>query len=667
MKDAAPATLARPLWSRSFLRRIAVGSLLSTYAVLALAASLHKGPAFDEPAQLVAGYNNWQEHDFRLMAANGDFLKRWTTLPFLITKPNIVPVGSLEYHDGLAHPLGFLFFFQAGNSPELLLLQSRLMVLILGVALGLLIYICACEISGWIGGITALIIYCFSPSMLAFGAMVSPDIPLALALLGSTWSLWRLLHRVTWSRLLGSLVFLAMLALSRPSAIVIVPIALILFLLSLLNHQPLEWSIGRPRLVSSRTGQTAVFAGLLLVHGFAAWGAVWTNYDFRYIASPPTIPNVETANPTGTFHILPQGYVDGIQASLANQDTRKTFLDSAWNLTGWPHFLLSTAWQKNSPVLYFIVALGLCGGCAHLATIWPKRRSPVFSPPQDDAIHYYAIIPYVVLAVVYFLMIASSVKLGLRMTSPVLPALAILSGLGAAWVWNLRARWVRSLLVFLLVWRAGEALIIYPDYLAYFNPFVGGPAEGYQHLVDKSLDWGMDLPSLKLWLEQKNPKNSEPVYLAYFGTDDPAHYGIQCQRLPGYPEWSPRDRFALSAGYYAISATLFQTLYTQKVGPWNKEFENRYQTCLREMEKFDDTANYPAARAVLLAQYPPAYWDQLYTEYEQLRFARLCSWLRHHISPQAYAGYSILIWRLDATQLRSALTSVPAELADAPL
>ena len=42
-----------------------------------------------------------------------------------------------------------------------------------------------------------------------------------------------------------------------------------------------------------------------------------------------------------------------------------------------------------------------------------------------------------------------------------------------------------------------ESLYRWPNYLAYFNLLAGGPAHGYQHLADSSLDWGQDLPALR--------------------------------------------------------------------------------------------------------------------------------------------------------------------------
>ncbi len=683
MNNDAPLPPARLPRGNSPWVNLAAVALLALYAVMALAASIRKGPAFDESAQLAAGYNIWEQHDFRLLGANGDFLKRWATLPFLISHPHPVPADSPETQSGSANELGFRFFFQSDNHPELLLLQSRAMVVLLGVALGWLIFVCARAISGPVGALAALVIYTFSPNMLAFSAMVTTEIPLCLALLGSTWCLWRLLNRVTWGWLVLSLGFLVMLTLSRPSALVIFPIALLLLLARFFSNRPLDWRLGRPRIISSRATRMGMAAGLAVLHGVVAWAAVWANYDFRYAAVPNAhlltaagSPSASLAPDTGSAfldwarkaHFLPEGFLNGAQVLLDTRDVRQNFLDGDWAVHGWSGFLLSVAWEKTSPALLAILGIGLWGWGNSLLGAWQARRKDTAATPTSNPINHYESIPFLILTVVYFSLVAAqTLNFGQRSVLPGFPALYILGGAGAAWVWSQRAKWVRALLVVLLLWRTVEAVVIYPNYLAYFNPFVGGPAEGYQHLVDKSLDWGMDLPSLKTFLDRADPNHTQPVYLAYFGTDDPAHYGIDAERLPGYPDWRKHKYYSLQPGYYAISATLHQTLYTSTFGPWNVAYEEEYQDCLRQLQEFDRTENDTAARRALIAQHPPNYYENLYAKFEKLRLGRLTSWLRHHKPPDASAGYSILIWKLNADEIGAALLFPPSELAEHPM
>ena len=87
---------------------------------------------------------------------------------------------------------------------------------------------------------------------------------------------------------------------------------------------------------------------------------------------------------------------------------------------------------------------------------------------------------------------------------------------------------------------AGAAILSHPLELQEDPASEADAANGWRHLVDSSLDWGQDLPGLAQWLEQNNPGPSRsPVYLAYFGTGDPAHEGIAAHALPRLPRLGP--------------------------------------------------------------------------------------------------------------------------------
>ena len=104
-------------------------------------------------------------------------------------------------------------------------------------------------------------------------------------------------------------------------------------------------------------------------------------------------------------------------------------------------------------------------------------------------------------------------------------------------------------------------LRIHPHYLAYFNELAGGPDGGWRYLVDSNLDWGQDLPGLRRYLEAHG---IQEIYLSWFGSAYPEHYGISYRALPGYPHnQGPPEKFAFNPyapapGVYAISATNLQ-------------------------------------------------------------------------------------------------------------
>ncbi len=127
---------------------------------------------------------------------------------------------------------------------------------------------------------------------------------------------------------------------------------------------------------------------------------------------------------------------------------------------------------------------------------------------------------------VYFLFaIFAHFNLGERHILPLYPFALIF----AAAVWQQASqRPSRSIVLgLLLLWNTFDVLRSAPGYLSYFNCFVRSD-QTYRLLADSNLDWGQGLLALRKY-EQEHP--GEQIWLAYFGSVDPAVYGIKAQLL----------------------------------------------------------------------------------------------------------------------------------------
>jgi hypothetical protein len=76
--------------------------------------------------------------------------------------------------------------------------------------------------------------------------------------------------------------------------------------------------------------------------------------------------------------------------------------------------------------------------------------------------------------------------------------------------------------------------------------------------VDSNLDWGQDLKGLKGYMDRKG---IDALKLSYFGTAEPAYYGIRCERLPGYPPPDAPEARVRRGDLVAVSATNLQAVY----------------------------------------------------------------------------------------------------------
>jgi hypothetical protein len=109
----------------------------------------------------------------------------------------------------------------------------------------------------------------------------------------------------------------------------------------------------------------------------------------------------------------------------------------------------------------------------------------------------------------------------------------------------------------------------HPWYISYFNEFISSPDEGYRYLTDSNLDWGQGLKELGKYLKSEG---SGGIYLCYFGTGDPAYYGIRYRPIgfidgisPPYTEHERTgdiiDFDSQKKVFFAISATNLQATY----------------------------------------------------------------------------------------------------------
>jgi hypothetical protein len=151
-------------------------------------------------------------------------------------------------------------------------------------------------------------------------------------------------------------------------------------------------------------------------------------------------------------------------------------------------------------------------------------------------------------------------QIGHRHLLPLLPFVFLAAGEAAAALAVSRARAARVAVALLAACYAFGTLRTHPHHLAYFNEVAGGPANGYRHLVDSNLDWGQDLKRLAEWWRAAG---KPPLKLSYFGSADPAYYGLEAEALPGYSApHAPRVTRAVARGeLLAVSATNLQGVY----------------------------------------------------------------------------------------------------------
>jgi hypothetical protein len=659
--------------------------LLAVYWMLAVSAVRDKSVTFDELACLTAGYSYWTTGDYRLQPENGTLEQRWAALPLLWGDYHFPRLLQASWWNADVFAIGQQFFYGMGNDADAMLLRGRQMVALLGAGLGMLVFLWSFRWFGWPGGFVSLWLYTFCPTLLAHGSLVTSDLVAAFFFTAAVGALWMVLHRITPLTVAASCLSLTALVLSKNSSLMLLVMGGLLLLVRLAGGRPLLLGQRHAVVVQRRLAQGLVLFGLLALHLAVVWGLVWAAFDFRYAAFAEVQPARDRffpdwdyllKEPTGFTHlvvwmreqrVLPEAYLYGLAHTERFARARNAFFNGAFSTDGWLGFFPYCLAVKTPLAFFGLLALA---GIATAAR-WRSGQVAGSWTVQLRSSLYRAAPLWILLLVYWAFALSSHLNIGQRHLLPTYPAMFILAGAAGTLLRRARPRVQGvgrsadpsgkhhpflglSALLFLALF-AVDSLCSWPNYLSYFNSLAGGSANGYRHLVDSSLDWGQDLPGLHQWLERQGL--DAPVYLSYFGTGDPDYYGIRARILPSYlPRGLNREPSPLTGGVYCISATMLQGVYLFCPGPWNSRYETEYGQLAAFLRRYEDTRATPDARQALLRQMGRPNLPRVFQAFEQLRFARLCAFLRQR-EPDHQIGHSILIYRTSDADIERALAA----------
>lgn len=633
---------------------IAAAAIIAAHLGLGLWSAAQQSVTVDEIFHLTGGYCFNALGDYRVHPDNGVLPQRWHALPAVLAGARPPPLEGNAYWRGAdSYVLAYQFFYESGNDHWLLLLAARAMNALFGAALLVLVFAWARRLAGDAAGFTALALAAFSPTLLAHAPLATTDVAAAFFMTASAGAFWVQLRHPSAPRVLLSAVVFGLACVSKFSAVLLLPIFLLLVAVHLRTTPHTEWRLGR-----IGTG--------LAAHGVVAWLIIWACFGFRYGATAPGIPPAEQFAATwswmleragwqgrvlrwmGEHRLLPEAFLAGYTHTYLGSLERGAYLAGEYSNTGWRSFFpLAFLWKSTPAELAGLIAGGVAAGLG-----W-RRLGPGLL----------RLSPLLALTGVYgAVALTSHLNIGHRHLLPMYPALFIATGTAVA---HLATRWRVRTAILAGALAGGQAIAvagIFPHFLAYFNALAGGPAGAWRLLVDSSLDWGQDLRGLKTWLDRHNSgPAAQPVFLSYFGSGEPAYYGLHARRLPfvnGFKLPAPYVR--LEAGVYCVSATTLVQVYSPLRGPWTLEFEKEYQQLRRLEPLFAEYAANPPRRAELDREAPAAQWRRSWARHDLLRFARLCHYLRVR-TPEAHVGHSILIHRLSAAEVTGATAGSVAD------
>lgn len=526
--------------------------LLSLFLLQAIGSMRLKSPTWDETSYFGLGYYllKFRKWDVPASTLHPPLSFYLNSIPFLFYDADesawdLPPSLTGEGASNLSFPLAGITLLTDRRYPEdLLLFCSRIPTVLVALLLGFFVWKWARELSGNLAAALALLLFSFSPNILAHARFITPDLVLTSFTFIAVYYLWKAVKEVTFSRIVLCSLAAGCALLSKYSALLLAPIYGIMLIFVFFSQEKVNLPVHFPcsRLLMKGGGGAKLcrLFTLLLLVAVLALSVVCLGYLFH-----------------------PEHYLKGVMHQLHHAEQgHPSFLMGMHSTEGWWYYY-PVAFLLKTP-LPLLILLGL-------AALAYKKQLPL---RLFD--HLFLVVP----VVVYFLFFCiKTLCVGLRYILPVYPFLFVLAGTAVtSGSKNLTA--VRALVVAALCgWYIISSLAIYPHYLAYFNEACGGPKRGYHYLVDSNLDWGQDLKGLGRYLKRKGIKK---IHLSYFGTADPRYYTIDYEWMPSY--YLPDDYrggrdgdrvFRIPrSGIVAISATNLQNVYfsDKKFYDWLKQY-----------------------------------------------------------------------------------------------
>ncbi|MDQ2832863.1 MAG: glycosyltransferase family 39 protein [Acidobacteriota bacterium] len=515
-----------PALSSRITNVIAV-ALLVLFATLLITSSRQESQTFDESVHLLAGFEYWKHGDFGRNPEHPPLAKLLAAAPLLSMNLKDPPVLPIPYFKGQDMINGGQFLYS--SNADAILQRGRFVIVLLSLTLALLVFFAAREMFGPPAALLALGLFVFEPSLIAHGALVTTDMPLACLFFASIYAFYRFAQRPTFARLALTATASSLTIITKHSGVLLFPVLVLLALTEIFTGEK------RREPAKNRTPLVRYALALLLIAA-VSYAALWAIYGFRYAARPghlqivPALASFAAGIPhpwqrsliasLAAHRLLPEAYLYGWADILQISSTRYSYLFGRLYSAGHWFFFPAVFVIKTTLTLLALLVL------VPFARLHGRTREFRFLlvPP-----------------LFFFLFaVASMVNLGIRHLLPIYPFCIVLAGAAAA-AFAVRSTATRVAIAALLLFTVVSSLHAYPDFLAYSNEAFGGPAHTYRVLTDSNADWGQGLKWTRTYLDQHpaGPNSADDCWMNYANPIvNTSYYGIRCKPLiDGLGHW----------------------------------------------------------------------------------------------------------------------------------
>ncbi|MFA5355180.1 MAG: glycosyltransferase family 39 protein [Candidatus Paceibacterota bacterium] len=537
---------------------------------------------YDELAHIPAGYSYLTQQDYRVNPEHPPLLKGIAALPLLFLNLNFPLEDQTWIQDSapawwVQFDLGTKFLYGSGNSPTEIIFWSRIPMILLTLLLGLFVFKWARKLAGNEAALAVLAIFCFSPTILANGRLVTTDVGAAFGAVLATYFWLKFLPSPKAKNIILAALGFGIALLCKFSLVLLVPffaIITIVYALLFSNNQKMK------NLLSYAL--KAILIGVL-----AMVFVVGPIYQLVLQNYPPEQQKRDTVSDLGQggMQILKNADIWMADKPLLrpfSQFFRGILMAGQRTIFGNTVYFLgevsTSAWWYYFPTIFLLkesLPFLLICLTALIGSILLMRRG--FSLKQWVK-NNFTLFSFIVFIAIYWLAaVLGNLNIGIRHLLPTFPFIFILAVLGLKTIIDRSRGKIRKILLslsaILFLWHIGSSVSAFPHYISYYNELVGSDT-GYKYAVDSNYDWGQDFYRLLVFVEKNN---IEKINLDYFGGENPEYW-----LKDKYVRLKPKEITEPPKGWVAVSVNELQRGIADPVPGFNQE--TGYYNWLKDKE-----------------------------------------------------------------------------------
>jgi hypothetical protein len=472
--------------------------------------TFRKSVTTDEIVLIPSAYYHLVADEIHLIGQHPPLCKWLAGFPLLFLQPqewkpaSIDPAGPPDQHEWDYN----MHFWQDNRGLfTAICFWSRVPMIALTLALGLLVFVVTRDLAGPRAALLALFLFVMEPTVLAHGRIVQTDIPAAFGLLLSVFALYRYVRQPDGWRAaaIGAAVAIAMLA--KYSMIVLGPVLCVALLIMLWMHPSRRRLFLRDFVISVLVMLLVINAAYFFHHRSLTPG------DLKWIATTfPESPGITIAAVRILRIPLPTDFVLGVFWQIHHGRVgHPAGLLGMYSNHGWWYYF-PVAFVLKATIPFLVLSLVSLGWAIRRVLVRRERQwlwllvpvglytALLMNSPIDIGVRYY-------LPGYIFLLILSGCLLEAMLKDRVLTMSPRLSAIAA---------------VVALAWIGTETVRAYPNYIPYMNQFASA-RPNWWYLSDSNVEWGDDARDLAAYLHAHGENQVRGLLLGCFATLDFYH------------------------------------------------------------------------------------------------------------------------------------------------